>query len=48
MSVRGRALSRGRSVWRRQGLPQTRSTPDPDKGAVASIRKWLEEHGVTA
>ena len=22
-------------------------SPDTDKGAVASIRKWLEEHGVT-
>lgn len=22
-------------------------TPDTDKGAVASIRKWLESHGVT-
>jgi hypothetical protein len=22
-------------------------TPDTDKGAVASIRKWLEIHGVT-
>ena len=22
-------------------------TPDTDKGAVASIRKWLERHGVT-
>jgi len=22
-------------------------TPDTDKGAVASIRKWLEDHGVT-
>lgn len=22
-------------------------TPDTDKGAVASIRKWLEMHGVT-
>ncbi|MCO5070755.1 MAG: type II toxin-antitoxin system HicA family toxin [Rhizobiaceae bacterium] len=21
-------------------------SPDPDKGAVASIRKWLDEHGV--
>jgi hypothetical protein len=21
--------------------------PDTDKGAVASIRKWLESHGVT-
>jgi HicA toxin of bacterial toxin-antitoxin, len=21
-------------------------TPDTDKGAVASIRRWLEEHGV--
>jgi hypothetical protein len=23
------------------------STPDTDKGAVSSIRKWLESHGVT-
>jgi hypothetical protein len=22
-------------------------SPDTDKGAVASIRKWFEEHGVT-
>ena len=22
-------------------------TPDTDKGAVSSIRKWLESHGVT-
>jgi hypothetical protein len=22
-------------------------SPDTDKGAIASIRKWLEEHGVT-
>ena len=22
-------------------------SPDTDKGAVVSIRKWLEEHGVT-
>ena len=22
-------------------------SPDTDKGAVASIRKWLEEHGVS-
>lgn len=22
-------------------------SPDTDKGAVTSIRKWLEEHGVT-
>ena len=22
-------------------------TPDADKGAVSSIRKWLESHGVT-
>ena len=22
-------------------------TPDTDKGAVSSIRKWLERHGVT-
>lgn len=22
-------------------------TPDTDKGAVASIRKWFESHGVT-
>ena len=22
-------------------------SPDSDKGAVASIRKWFEEHGVT-
>ena len=22
-------------------------TPDTDKGAVASIRKWVERHGVT-
>ena len=22
-------------------------SPDADKGAVASIRKWFEEHGVT-
>ena len=22
-------------------------SPDTDRGAVASIRKWLEEHGVT-
>ena len=24
-----------------------RPSPDTDRGAVASIRKWLEEHGVT-
>ena len=23
-------------------------SPDTDKGAVASIRKWLEQHGVSA
>ena len=23
-------------------------SPNTDKGAVASIRKWLEQHGVTA
>ncbi|MCP9912699.1 DUF2442 domain-containing protein [Cyanobium sp. BA20m-14] len=23
-------------------------SPDTDKGAIASIRKWLEEHGVTS
>lgn len=22
-------------------------SPDTDKGAVASVRKWLEQHGVT-
>jgi len=28
-------------------FPRPHPSPDPDKGAVASIRKWVEEHGVT-
>jgi len=27
-------------------FPRPHPSPDTDKGAVASIRKWLHEHGV--
>jgi hypothetical protein len=29
-------------------FPRPHPSPDPGKGAVASIRKWGEEHGVTS
>ena len=28
-------------------FPRPHPSPDTDKGAVASIRKWFEAHGVT-
>ena len=30
-----------------RGFHRPHPSPDTDKGAVASIRKWFEEHGVT-
>jgi hypothetical protein len=38
-------LELGGDVTERAGS-RVATSPDTDKGAVASIRKWLEEHGV--
>jgi len=40
--------SRVAIIWKGQVQVQHRPLPRPemDKGAVASLRKWLEEHGV--
>ena len=50
----GGEISEGRGSRVRLFLNEVRAvfhrphpTPDTDKGAVSSIRKWLENHGVT-
>ncbi|MCP5187667.1 MAG: type II toxin-antitoxin system HicA family toxin [Pseudomonadales bacterium] len=47
--VEERAGSRVAVVWKNEvrAFHRPHPSPDTDKGAVASVKKWLESHGVT-
>ncbi|MBN7796968.1 type II toxin-antitoxin system HicA family toxin [Parahaliea mediterranea] len=49
VEVEERAGSRVAVVWKDEVrvFHRPHPSPDTDKGAVASVKKWLESHGVT-